>query len=80
VRGWTDRETHVPVRRGPAGLGRWRRTSRDVWTDHDRFVGPPPARIEAVGLIAVSHFGHGSGRAKFRDIVLRTRDEHMRVL
>lgn len=80
VRGWTDRATHVPVRRGPAGLGRWRRESRDIWADHDRFVGPPPARIEAVRLIAVSHFGHGSTRATFRDIVLRTGDKHIRVL
>lgn len=80
VRGWGERETHVPVRRGPAGIGRWRRESRDVFADHERFVGPAPARIEAVWLIAVSHFGHGTARATFRDIVLRTGDRQVRVL
>lgn len=78
VRG--DREIHVPVRRGPAGLGRWRRESRDIWADHHRFVGPPPARVEAVWLVAVSHFGHGSAHATFRDIVLRSGAEHIQVL
>ncbi len=80
VRGRPDRETHIPVRRGPTGLGRWRRESRDVWADHERFVGPPPPRIESILLIAVSHFGHGSGRATFRDIVLRTGTERIQVL
>jgi hypothetical protein len=80
VRGWTDRETHVPVRRGPAGLGRWRRESRDVWADHERFIGPAPARITSIWLIAVSHFGHGSGRATFRDIVLRSGEQRIQVL
>lgn len=80
VRGRTHRGTHVPVRRGPAGLGRWRRESRDVWADHDRFVGPPPARIEAVWLVAVSCFGHGSAHATFRDIVLRSGGRHIQVL
>jgi hypothetical protein len=80
VPGRTDRDTHVPVRRGPAGLGHWRRESRDIWADHDRFVGPPPARVEAVRLIAVSQFGHGSAHATFRDIVLRSGREQIRVL
>lgn len=80
VRGWSARETHVPVRRGPAGLGRWRRESRDVWADHHRFMGPAPQRISSIWLIAVSHFGHGTGRATFRDIVLRTGGERIQVL
>lgn len=80
VRGWTDRETHVPVRRGPAGLGRWRRESRDVWADHARFMGPPASRVTSIWLIAVSHFGHGTGRATFRDIVLRAGGKRVQVL
>jgi hypothetical protein len=80
VRGWAGREVHVPVRRGPTGLGRWRRESRDIWADHERFVGPPPERIAGVWLIAVSHFGHGTGRAAFSDIVLRSGTGTVRVL
>ncbi|MFC4944540.1 DUF3047 domain-containing protein [Pseudonocardia sp. GCM10023141] len=80
IHGRGERETHVPVRRGPAGLGRWRRESRNVWSDHHRFIGPPPERIEAVWLIAVSHFGHHSCRATFRDIALRTGDDRVQVL
>lgn len=80
VRGWTGRETHVPVRRGPAGLGRWRRESRDIWADHERFMGPAPERISSIGLIAVSHFGHGSGRATFRDIALCQDGRRIQVL
>jgi hypothetical protein len=80
IRGWGDRETHVPVRCGSAELGRWRRESRDVWADHERFVGRPPSRITAVWLIAVSHFGHGTGRAAYTDIVLRSGADRIAVL
>lgn len=76
----TEHATHVPVRRGPAGLGRWRRETRDVWADHTRFVGPPPARLASLRLVAVSHFGHGTGRAVFRDVVLRTGGRSIQVL
>ncbi|WP_219418542.1 DUF3047 domain-containing protein [Pseudonocardia nigra] len=68
--GRTRPAVHVPVRRGPAGLGRWRRETRDVWADHERFLGPAPERITSVRLVAVSHFGHGSARARFRDLAL----------
>lgn len=62
--------THVPVRRGPAGLGRWRHESRDLWADHRTWLGPAPDRVTRVSLLAVSHFGHGTAAARFRDIGL----------
>jgi hypothetical protein len=80
ARAHAEHAVHVPVRRGPAGLGHWRRERRDVWADHARFVGPPPARLAALRLVAVSHFGHGTGRATFRDVVLRTGDRAVQVL
>jgi Protein of unknown function (DUF3047) len=80
IRGWSDRETHLPIRSGTAGLGSWRREVRNVWADHERFLGPPPARITAVWLIAVSHFGHGCGRATFTDIALHSGGEQVAVL
>ncbi|WP_433272712.1 DUF3047 domain-containing protein [Pseudonocardia xinjiangensis] len=80
VPGRAGRETHIPVRRGPAGLGRWRRECRAVRADHERFVGPAPARIRSLQLVAVSHFGHGTGRATFRDIVLQSGGRRIQVL
>jgi hypothetical protein len=74
------RPTLVPVRSGSAGLGRWHREARNVWTDHERFVGLPPARVVQVRLIAVSHFGRRTGRAVFSDIVLRNHRDRVQVL
>lgn len=80
VRGWSERETHAPVRRGADGLGTWRRERRNVWEDHRRFVGDPPSRIVKVWLIAVSHFGRRVGRATFADVELTTSGRTLRVL
>lgn len=80
VRGWTARETHLPVRRGPEGLGVVHHERRRVWSDHARFMGPPPSRVVAVWLIAVSHFGRRTGRATFSDIRLTTGDRSVQVL
>jgi hypothetical protein len=67
---WRDRETHVSVRSGPAGLGTWQAESRPVMDDVVRFMGAPPDRIAGIWLIAVSHFSRSLGRATFRDIRL----------
>jgi Protein of unknown function (DUF3047) len=75
-----EHAAHVPVRRGSAHPGRWRRERRDVWADHERFIGPPPARLAAMRLVAVSHFGHGTGRAVLRDVVVRTGGRRIQVL
>ncbi|WP_214367122.1 DUF3047 domain-containing protein [Pseudonocardia sp. H11422] len=80
VRHWRERETHMPVRSGTLGLGRAHRESRNVFDDHRRFMGDPPDRIVAAWLIAVSHFGHGVGRATFTDIALHNRDRRIQVL
>lgn len=80
VRGWRERETHMPVRSGTDGLGVVHRERRHVRADHERFVGPAPERIVRVWLIAVSHFGRGSGRAVFSDIVLTDGARRLRVL
>jgi Protein of unknown function (DUF3047) len=67
---WRDRERHVPVRCGTAGLGTWLAESRNVWDDVTRFGIPPAERVVGVWLIAVSHFARSLGRATFRDIRL----------
>lgn len=80
VRSWTARETHMPVRRGQHALGRFHRERRPVWEDYRRFMGTPPAHIEKVWLIAVSHFGRRLGRATYTDIRLTTGDHSIQIL
>ena len=77
---WRDRETHVAVRSGTAGLGTWQTESRPVWDDVSRFAGGPPERIVAVWLIAVSHFSRSLGKASFAGIRLVDGERVVRVL
>ena len=78
--GWSGCQTHVPVRRGPVGLGRWRPESRRIRLDHERFVGGRADRIAAVQLVALSHHRRGRATASFRDIALRCGNSHVRLL
>lgn len=80
IRGWHERETHMPLRSGTEGLGVAHRERRHLHADHERFMGPAPARVVRIWLIAVSHFGHGTGRATFSDIVLSDTTRRIRVL
>lgn len=76
---WAARETHMVVRSGSDGLGRWHEESRPVLADYERAVGDPPRRVVAVWLIAVSLFQRGRARAEFADIELRRGSECVRV-
>jgi hypothetical protein len=69
---WHQRETHVVIRSGYEGLGRWVSEERDVWRDYQNAIGSPPERIVGVWLIAASIFQHGQGRCEYRDIELDT--------
>jgi hypothetical protein len=70
---WAPRETHLVVRSGSEGLGRWQSETRSLAADARRALGALPARAVAVWLIAVAVFQHGRGRAAFADITLRSR-------
>ena len=70
VASWRQRETHIVIRSGHEGLGRWIDEERDLWRDYQNAIGSPPARIIAVWLIAASIFQHGQGRCEYRDIEL----------
>lgn len=76
---WRHRETHMVVRRGQADLGRWLTEERAVRRDYGAAVGPPPDRIVAVWLIAVSVFQRGRGRCAYGDIELRDGERVERV-
>ena len=67
---WAPRETHVVVRSGTEGLGRWYDEERDVYDDYREILGDSPGRIVSVWLIAVSLFQQGEGRAQFDSIAL----------
>lgn len=70
IRAWTARETHFVVRSGTQDLGEWRAETRNVFADVSAAMGPPPARIVKLWLIAVSSFQHRRARAAFAEIVL----------
>lgn len=76
---WDWHETHLVVRSGADGLGRWHAEERRVQADYRRAVGEPPARIVAVWLIAVSVFSHSQGLAEFADIALADADQLLPV-
>ncbi|TDP47062.1 DUF3047 domain-containing protein [Zavarzinia compransoris] len=68
---WKSRETHVVLRSGPDGLGRWQAESRDIHADYGAAIGGAvPARVKRVWLIANSLFGRGEGISVFADITL----------
>jgi hypothetical protein len=68
---WQARETHVVVRSGLDGLGRWWLEERPLYTDYQRWVGPPPTRIVRVWLIANSLFGRREGQCEYGAIELQ---------
>jgi hypothetical protein len=77
---WKDREFHVVIRSGSAGLGTWLDETRDLHADYACYMGEPPQRIVRVWLIAVSVFQRGTGRASFRDFVLEAADGQQLVI
>lgn len=80
IASWRQRETHIVIRSGQEGLGRWINEERNVWRDYQNAIGSPPARIVGVWLIAASTFQHGQGRCEYSDIELATASEVGRVV
>ena len=77
---WKDREHHLVVRSGPEGLGAWHAQERDLYADVAARMGPPPARIVRVWLIAVSLFQRREGRCAYAGIELVQGERAVRVL
>jgi hypothetical protein len=72
LQGWKERETHIVLQSGAAGLGDWVTHRRPVLADYREAVGgEPPARIVAVWFIANSFFGKRPGEAYFANVRLR---------
>ncbi len=77
---WKDKETHVVVRSGQDGLGRWLNESRDLYEDYRRHIGGTAGNIVRVWLIAVSLFQRGDGRCEYADISLVADEKVLKIL
>ena len=76
---WQERETHYVIRSHNDSLGQWYAEKRNVYDDVLEAMGPPPTRITAVWLIALSTFHHRTARASFADITLGNDTFEVRV-
>lgn len=76
---WKDRETHVVIRSGSEGLGRWLEESRNVHADCLEAYGEAPARIVRVWLIANSLLQRKHGACDYADIRLVSDDQTIEV-
>ena len=74
------REYHVVIRSGETGLGEWLDERRNLFRDHEKYMGPPPARIVRIWLIANSVFQRRRGECRYAAIVLQSADERIEVL
>ncbi len=77
---WKDKETHVVVRCGTTGLGRWLDEERDLHADYARILGGPAREVVRVWLIANSLFQRGHGRCEYASIHLVTNEGTLEVL
>jgi hypothetical protein len=77
---WRDIETHVVVRSGPAGLGRWLDEQRDVYNDYRRILGGPAREVVRVWLIGESVMQRGQGRCEYASIRLSNNERTLEVL
>jgi len=77
---WAGRETHVVVRSGRDGLGRWLEEERDLHADYRRIIGGPAREVLRVWLIANSLFQRGHGRCEYANIRLTNNERTLQVL
>ena len=77
---WNHRETHVVVRSGAQGLGRWLDEERDLYADYTRILGGPAREVVRVWLIAISLLQRGHGRCEYASIRLETNEGTLEVL
>ncbi len=80
IEAWNEREFHLCVRSGAAGLGAWQSETRNVYEDCLAALGATPQRIVRAWLITVSTFQHGRARAEFADIALERGSQRLQVL
>ena len=77
---WKDKETHVVVRSGPAGLGAWHEEERDLHADYQRIIGGAARQVVRIWLIANSLLQRGHGRCEYASIRVITNERTLEVL
>jgi hypothetical protein len=77
---WKDIETHVVVRSGPAGLGRWLDEERELYADYRRILGGPAREVLRIWLIGESVMQRGHGRCEYASIRLTSNERTLEVL
>ena len=77
---WRDIETHVVVRSGPVGLGRWLDEERDLDADYRRIVGGQAREVVRIWLIGESVMQRGHGRCEYASIRLTNNERTVEVL
>jgi hypothetical protein len=77
---WKEKETHVVVRSGAAGLGTWHAEERDLHADYQRIIGGRAREVVRVWLIANSLFQRGHGRCEYASIRLSNHEGTLEVL
>lgn len=77
---WKGKEYHVVVRSGEQGLGEWLDQSRNLYQDYQQYMGPAPARIVKVWLIANSVFQRLEGVGQYSDIAITSDDGESKIL
>ena len=70
VPAWKNRETHVVIRSGRAGLGQWLDEERDLHADYVRVIGGSAREVVRVWLISISLAQRGHGRCEYAAISL----------
>ena len=77
---WKGKEYHVAIRSGAQGLGEWQEERRNLFSDYQKYMGEPPARIVKVWLIANSVFQRNTGVCDYSNIVLHQGEDGFHVL
>ncbi len=80
IRVWKERETHYVIRSHHDNLGQWYTEHRNVYDDVNEAMGPPPEKITAIWLIALSTFHHRIARASFARITLANKELKLSVI
>jgi len=77
---WHEIETHVVVRSGPAGLGRWLHEERDLFSNCRRILGASAREVVRVWLTGASVMQRGEGRCEYASIRLTSNERTLEVL
>jgi hypothetical protein len=78
---WREREWHLVVRAGDAGLGEWQSEERMLAADRSKAIGGAnPLRVTRVWLIVTCMSGRGEARGSYADIELVDGARTIRVL